>query len=121
MTVMGSFLRYSDMSVGSVTFLREGDDELPRGECDDWRIHWTGWTSLAGAAGRTIGRATGRMARNTLPAIDIVAAVRIAVNSSDGEVGSVTINKRNKTKTKKTSQSNEWSDSSSPHSSLFDF
>jgi hypothetical protein len=40
--VMGSFLRYSDMSVGSVTFLRAGDDELPSGECDDWRIHWTG-------------------------------------------------------------------------------
>mgnify|MGYP006953152525 CR=1 FL=1 len=35
MTVMGSFLRYSDIIVGSVTFLRAGDDELPSGECDD--------------------------------------------------------------------------------------
>jgi hypothetical protein len=71
---MGSFLRYSDMSVGSVTFLRVGDDELPRGECDDWRIHWIGWSSLAGAAGRRIGRAIGRIERNTLPAIDMIAA-----------------------------------------------
>jgi hypothetical protein len=114
MTVMGSFLRYSDISVGSVTFLRAGDDELPSGECDDWRIHWIGWSSLAGAAGRRIGRAIGRIERNTLPVIDIIAALGIVVDSSDGEVGSTTINERNKIKTKKRSQSNEWSDSSSP-------
>lgn len=103
--MMGSFLRYSDMSVGSVTFLRVGDDELPRGECDDWRIHWTGWRCLVGAAGRKAGRATGRIARSTLPAIDIVAVVGIGVGCSDGEVGSMTINKRYKIRTKKRSES----------------
>jgi hypothetical protein len=45
----------------------------------------------------------------------MTAVVGIVVDSSDGEVGIATINKRNKIKTKKRSESNEWSDSSSPH------
>ncbi|KAH0194779.1 hypothetical protein KCV03_g65, partial [Aureobasidium melanogenum] len=101
MTVMGSFLRYSDMIVGSVTFLRAGDDELPRGECDDWRMHWMGWTSLGGAAGRITGRATGRTTRSMLAVIDMVLPLVLWFGRGDSEVGRMMVGKRWKVKTKR--------------------
>jgi hypothetical protein len=89
------------MIVGSVTFLRAGDDELPRGECDDWRMHWMGWSSLVGAAGRIIGRATGRTTRSMLAVIDMVLPLVLWLGRNDSEVGRMGVDKRWKVKTKR--------------------
>lgn len=57
-------------------------------------MHWTGWSSLTGAAGRIIGRAIGRMARSMLAAVDMVWPLVLSLVRSDGEVERMMNDKR---------------------------